>query len=82
MIIALILCICVAIGSLVFAAHIWHTKKSLDISIMHENEALSQENEKLRQSNKSFLQENEELIKNKKILICEVNELTEQKQNS
>lgn len=49
---------------------------------MRENESLSQENEKLQQSNKRFLQENEELIKNKKILICEVNELTEQKQNS
>lgn len=84
MIIALILCILLAAGSLGFAAYIWSKRKSLDKEIAIKNAQLLQEqaqlverNENLRLSNEQKLQESTDLCELLKIKRVEENELAQ-----
>ena len=82
--IALILCIMVAIGCLVFAGSIWHKRKKLDIEIERQNALLLQEqegihrrNSELLQNQAKILQESVELEKTIKIKQVTENELND-----
>lgn len=60
--IALILCIMVAIGCLVFAGSIWHKRKKLDIEIERQNALLLQEQEGIHRRNSELLQNQAKIL--------------------
>ena len=62
MTIALILCIMVAVGCLVFAASIWYKRKKLDIEIERQNAQLLQEQEEIHKRNSELLQDQAKIL--------------------